>query len=116
MANGAKTLGSVKLGTKRGLSGEDLRRFGLEMNPFSSNHDSKFLLRSSPLRRALKALREFLEAETWLMVIVGETGVGKTAAIDAMSREIKDGIRTARIMNPPSSWSELGQGLASNSN
>ncbi|MCH7599065.1 MAG: outer membrane lipoprotein-sorting protein [Myxococcales bacterium] len=109
MADGAKTLGSVKLGTKRGLSGEDLRRFGLEMNPFSSNHDSKFLLRSSPLRRALKALRGFLDAETRLMVIVGEPGVGKTAAIDAMSREIEDGIRTARIMNPPSSWSELGQ-------
>lgn len=88
---------------------EVLNRFGLTADPFSEAHDPHFLLRSKPLLRALESLHHFVGEGANLMVVVAEAGVGKTALIDAISREFKDGIRAAKISHPAGSWAELSQ-------
>jgi type II secretory pathway predicted ATPase ExeA len=105
---GANESGSTRV-LDIGMSGDDLGRFGLQSNPFEGKHDPRFLLRSGPLRRVLESLRVMMDAGNNLTVVVGESGIGKSAAMDAMSREFKDGIRTAYIADPTRSWSEIGQ-------
>ncbi len=84
-------------------------QFDLRADPFSMPHDPRFLLASKPLQQALGTLRNLLANGSQLVVISGETGAGKTAFVDAVVRDFKDGIRTARILNPGSSWAEIGQ-------
>ncbi|MBW2722980.1 MAG: outer membrane lipoprotein-sorting protein, partial [Deltaproteobacteria bacterium] len=88
---------------------EVLNRFGLTADPFSQVHDPHFLLRSKPLIRALESLHHFVGEGANLMVVVAEAGVGKTALIDAISREFKDGIRAAKISHPAGSWAEVSR-------
>lgn len=91
------------------LGDEMLSQFGLDEDPFASDHDPKFLLRSTPLRNALESVHHNVGLGRNLIVIVGESGAGKSALVDALSREFKDRTRTARISKPSGRWAEIGQ-------
>jgi len=112
MKRDARALGAAERrsagGMESGMTGDDLGRFGLRMSPFEVKHNPQFLLRSRPLARVLESLRVMMDSGNNLTIVVGEAGIGKTAAIDAMSREFKDGIRTAYVSDPTLSWSVIG--------
>ena len=110
MIGDASGVGSGGRRPKNESRRETLTRFGMESDPFSSEHESKFLLRSSPLRDALQQFRGNIDAGAKLILIAGESGVGKTALVDAMSRESKDGARTAYISDPISGRCPLRTG------
>lgn len=109
MAEKTQSRGGTGDGSVSAIGKEALNRFGLTTDPFSEEHDPNFLLRSKPLRRTLELLHHFVAEGENLIVVVGEAGAGKTAVIDAMSREFNDAIRTARIRHPAGNWAEIGQ-------
>lgn len=93
------------------LSENVLRHFGFSVDPFAAKHNPKFLLRSKPLRGALESLHQCVGEGAKLLVVVGEPGSGRSALVDAIARDFKDGIRTARIERPIGTWAEIGAEL-----
>ncbi len=86
-----------------------LEGFGLQVDPFAATHESRFLLRSKPVRRAIDAVQTALGQGANLVLVAAPAGTGKTALMEAMGREIKDGVRTARVEDAGSTWAEIGQ-------
>ncbi len=87
--------------------------FGLREDPFLSAQDPSKYFPSSQHREALAALEYGIESRKGLVVITGETGVGKTMLLHCLADRLKaDGTEFARIFNPRISTIELFETLA----
>ncbi len=95
--------------SKSAAGGNWAGQFGLARDPFSTVHDPSFLLGSRPLRSILEELRRQIAGGSSLIWVRGREGVGKSALVDAIQRDGKNGAPIASVMNPAGSWASIGQ-------
>jgi general secretion pathway protein A len=81
------------------------RFYGLTENPFSAA--SKFLYHSSSHERALQELLDAFERGAAVMVLTGESGVGKTTLCRSLVEQLGRRTVTSRITEPVTSVEEL---------
>ncbi len=81
--------------------------YHLTENPFSLNPDPHFLFPSKQHKNAFKYLMYALENREGLIELVGEVGCGKTLLSRVIISTLGEDTKTALILNPPSSQTEL---------
>jgi general secretion pathway protein A len=81
--------------------------FGLRTLPFSITPDPRFFYDNPSYREAFASLRYGVERRKGFIVITGEAGTGKTTLVKAFRQSAEVKIRTAFIVNPKLSATEL---------
>jgi len=81
--------------------------FSLEDAPFVLTPDPRFLLRSKGHHEVLSTLIFGITSQKGLMVLVGDVGTGKTTLCRALLRELPKDVRSALVLNPYLSDTEL---------
>jgi len=74
--------------------------YQLKEAPFKVTPDPRFLYFSEPHREAFELLRFGIEDRKWFIVLTGEVGCGKTTLIRAVLASLPPNIRSALILNP----------------
>ena len=81
--------------------------YGLREAPFNMTPDPQFLFLSRNHRMALEVLRFGIAGRKGFMVITGEIGAGKTTVCRALLRSLGPNTKTALILNPSLSDTQL---------
>lgn len=81
--------------------------FGFRTLPFSITPDPRFFYDNPSYREAFAGLRYGVERRKGFIVITGEVGTGKTTLVKAFRQSAEVKIRTAFIVNPKLSATEL---------
>ena len=81
--------------------------YGLREAPFNMTPDPQFLFLSRNHRMALEVLRFGIAERKGFMVITGEIGAGKTTVCRALLRSLGPNTKTALILNPSLSDTQL---------
>ena len=81
--------------------------FSLEDAPFVLTPDPRFLLRSKGHHEVLSTLIYGITSQKGLMALIGDVGTGKTMLCRALLRELPKEVRSALVLNPYLSDSEL---------
>jgi len=87
--------------------------FGLTEPPFGVTPDPRFLFLASSHRDALDHLRFGIRQRRGFIVLTGEVGTGKTTLCRTLIRELGPECRTALILNPALSETQLLRAILS---
>lgn len=85
------------------------RFYGLTENPFNMTPDPQFLYRSRSHRVALDLLEFGIRERKGFIVLTGEVGTGKTTICRSLLKSLDPATRTALILNPTLSETEMLQ-------
>src|SRR5947207_5209126 len=81
--------------------------YSLEDPPFVLTPDPRFLLRSKGHHEILGTLIYGITSQKGLMALIGDVGTGKTILCRALLRELPKEIKSALVLNPYLSDTEL---------
>jgi general secretion pathway protein A len=81
--------------------------FSLEDAPFVLTPDPRFLLRSKGHHEILSTLIYGITSQKGLMALIGDVGTGKTVLCRALLRELPKDVKSALVLNPYLSDTEL---------
>jgi general secretion pathway protein A len=81
--------------------------FSLEDAPFVLTPDPRFLLRSKGHHEILSTLIYGITSQKGLMALIGDVGTGKTLLCRALLRELPKDVKSALVLNPYLSDTEL---------
>jgi general secretion pathway protein A len=81
--------------------------FSLEDAPFVLTPDPRFLLRSKGHHEVLSTLIYGITSQKGLLALIGDVGTGKTMLCRALLRELPKEVKSALVLNPYLSDSEL---------
>jgi general secretion pathway protein A len=81
--------------------------FSLEDAPFVLTPDPRFLLRSKIHHEILSILIYGISSQKGLMALIGDVGTGKTLLCRALLRELPKNVKSALVLNPYLSDTEL---------
>ena len=84
-----------------------LEYYGLKEKPFSLTPDPAFLFRSNAHRKAIAFLKYGLEESKGFLQLTGPVGSGKTTLLRTILAQLDEGTKTAYIINPRASFSDL---------
>lgn len=87
--------------------------YNFQREPFSLSPDPGFLYMAPTHREAIAQLTYTVQARKGLAVLTGEVGTGKTTLMRNLLESVGDDVRTAYLLNPPRSRTELFAALAS---
>jgi type II secretory pathway predicted ATPase ExeA len=81
--------------------------FGFHESPFGLTPDPEFFYCNAVYRKALASLACGLETRLGLVLVTGETGIGKTTLLRNLICDLDPRFKAAYIFNPPTSFTEL---------
>lgn len=84
-----------------------LEFFGMREMPFNITPDPRFLYYSARHREAFDHLRYGIEHRRGFMALTGEVGSGKTTVCRAVLASLSDKVRTALVLNPSLTETQL---------
>ncbi len=87
--------------------------YHLDREPFSLSPDPSFLYLTPDCAEAFAELIYVVGERKGFAVLTGEVGTGKTMLLRALLESVGPEVRTAYLLNPPRTCSELYAGLAS---
>jgi general secretion pathway protein A len=87
--------------------------YNLRREPFSLSPDPGFIYMAPTHREAMAQLAYTVQARKGLAVLTGEVGTGKTTLMRNLLESVGDDVRTAYVLNPPRTRTELFAALAS---
>ena len=87
--------------------------YHLDREPFSLSPDPSFLYLTPDCAEAFAELIYVVGERKGFAVLTGEVGTGKTMLLRALLESVGAEVRTAYLLNPPRTCSELYAGLAS---
>src|SRR5437899_12234538 len=85
----------------------DLEHFGLRERPFSNAPDLRFVYTGAHHEQALAYLLHSVEAYAGVVLLTGESGVGKTTTCRVLLTRLPERVDVALILNPVPTPAEL---------
>ena len=84
-----------------------LEHFGLREGPFSNAPDLRFVYMGAHHEQALAYLLDSVEAHAGVVLLTGESGVGKTTTCRVLLNRLPERVDVALILNPVPTPAEL---------